>query len=62
MRELRVKYFLRGMATTVYTLAAIELLGKEDMSVWDLSLTGFLIMNAAINVIAALADEDDVRR
>lgn len=62
MREVRIKYFLRGIATTVYTLAAIELLGKEDMSVWDLSLTGFLILNAAINVIAVLADEDETRR
>lgn len=60
MREIRIKYFLRGVATTVYTLAAIEMIEK-DMSAWDFGLVCFLALNAILYVIALLADEDTGR-
>ncbi len=57
MRELKLKYFLRGVASTVYVFVALEMREQGATSPGDMVLMGFLIIGAVLHALTVFTKD-----
>lgn len=57
MREFKLKYFLRGVASTVYVFTAVEMREQGATSAGDMVLMGFLVVGAILQVLTVFTKD-----
>ena len=57
MRELKLRYFLRGVASTVYVFVAVEMREQGATSAGDMVLLGFLMVGEVLQVLTVFTKD-----
>ncbi len=57
MREFKLRYFLRGVASTVYVFVALEMREQGATSPGDMVLMGFLIIGAVLHALTVFTKD-----
>lgn len=57
MREFKLKYFLRGVASTVYVFTAVEMREQGATSAGDMVLMGFLMVGAILQALTVFTKD-----